>query len=95
MGSFIQVSCCKNCLNESVSCSEQRHNETVSRLVVSAHHVQAATVHQRRELMKADFSGVQNPLNLFQTSLGRNGGKNSIIEQLKHQESQKYSELTQ
>lgn len=35
------------------------------------HHVQAATVHQRSELMQADLRGVQDPLDLLQTSLER------------------------
>lgn len=41
------------------------------------HHVQAATVHQRSELMQADLCGVQDPLDLLQTSLERtNNEKN-------------------
>lgn len=31
----------------------------------SPHHVQAATVHQGRELMETDLRGVQDPLDLF------------------------------
>lgn len=34
-----------------------------------AHHVQAATVHQRSELMQTDLCGVQYSLDLLQTSL--------------------------
>ncbi len=37
--------------------------------LLPAHHVQAAAVHQGGELMKTDLCGVQDPLDLFQTSL--------------------------
>lgn len=43
--------------------------------LVSAHHVQAATVHECSELMKADLCGVQYFLNLLQTLLGRSERK--------------------
>ena len=35
------------------------------------YHVQAAAVHQRRELMQADLRGVQDPLDLLQIRLER------------------------
>lgn len=44
--------------------------EFVNPLWGSAHHVQAATVHECSELMKADLCGVQYSLNLLQTLLG-------------------------
>lgn len=44
---------------------------SVSRLT---HQVQAAAVHQRGELMKADLSRVQYPLDLLQTCLEMNEG---------------------
>lgn len=42
---------------------------TVRGLLLPTHHVQAAAVHQGGELMQADLRGVQDPLDLFQTSL--------------------------
>ena len=42
-----------------------------SPVCVCVYHVQAAAVHQRRELMQADLRGVQDPLDLLQIRLER------------------------